>query len=116
MGEPKENDISGDIIDAAYKLHTQLGPGLLESVYEAVLAHELAARGHEVERQVPIAVRYDELVFDVGFRAELLVDRLVIVELKSVEHVLPVHKKQVLTYVRLANQRLGLLRNFGANR
>ena len=116
MGEPKENDISGDIVDAAYKVHTQLGPGLLESVYEAVLAHELAARGHEVERQVPIAVRYDELVFDVGFRAELLVDRLVIVELKSVEHVLPVHKKQVLTYVRLANQRLGLLRNFGAHR
>ena len=116
VGPPKENDISGDIIDAAYKVHTRLGPGLLESVYEAVLAHELATRGHRVERQVPIAVRYDDLVFDVGFRADLLVDGLVIVELKSVEHVLPVHKKQVLTYIRLANKRLGLLLNFGANR
>ena len=113
---PKENDISGDIIDAAYKVHTRLGPGLLESVYEAVLAHEIAARKHNVERQVPIAIRYDDLVFDVGFRADLLVDGLVIVELKSVEHVLPVHKKQVLTYIRLANKRLGLLLNFGADR
>jgi GxxExxY protein len=115
-GGPEENEISGDIIDAAYKIHTQLGPGLLESVYEAVLAHDLVARGHQVGRQVPIAVRYDDLVFDVGFRADLLVDGLVIVELKSVEHVLPVHKKQVLTYIRLANKRLGLLLNFGANR
>ena len=113
---PKENDISGDIIDAAYKVHTRLGPGLLESAYEAVLAHEIAARKHNVERQVPIAIRYDDLVFDVGFRADLLVDGLVIVELKSVEHVLPVHKKQVLTYIRLANKRLGLLLNFGADR
>ena len=113
---PKENDISGDIIDAAYKVHTRLGPGLLESVYEAVLAHEIAARKHNVERQVPIAIRYDDLVFDVGFRADLLVDGLVIVELKSVEHVLPVHKKQVLTYIRLANKRRGLLLNFGADR
>src|SRR3972149_7678490 len=113
---PKENNISGDIIDAAYKVHTRLGPGLLESAYEAVLAHEIAARKHNVERQVPIAIRYDDLVFDVWFRADLLVDGLVIVELKSVEHVLPVHKKQGLTYIRLANKRLGLLLNFGADR
>lgn len=101
-------------MDAAYKVHAWFGPGVLESVYEMALAHELAARGHDVERQVPIAVRYDEIVFDVGFRVDLLVDSLVIVELKSVQRVLPVHKKQVLTYVRLANKRLGLLLNFGA--
>jgi len=110
------NQLSGSIIGAAIEVHRILGPGLLESAYEAVLAHEIAARKHNVERQVPIAIRYDDLVFDVGFRADLLVDGLVIVELKSVEHVLPVHKKQVLTYIRLANKRLGLLLNFGADR
>jgi len=114
--QPKENEISGDIVDAAYKVHTRLGPGLLESVYEAVLAHELLTRGHRVERQVPIGFRYDDLEFDIGFRADLVVDGLVIIELKSVEHLLPVHKKQLLTYIRLANKRLGLLLNFGANR
>lgn len=114
MSSPRENDISGNVVDAAFKVHMRLGPGLLESVYEAVLAHELALRGHHVERQVPIAVRYDDIVFDVGFRADLLVDGLVIVELKSVENILPVHKKQVLTYIRLADKRLGLLINFGA--
>ena len=129
--QPKENEISGDIVDAAYKVHTRLGLGLLESVYEAVLAHELLTRGHRVERQVPIGFRYDDLEFDIGFRADLVVDGLVIIELKSVEHLLPVHKKQLLTYVRLTNKRLGLLldclrptrngfacelENFGANR
>ncbi len=112
---PRENEISRDIVDAAYKVHTTLGPGLLESVYETVLAHELARRGHQVQRQVAIAVRYENLVFDVGFKADLIVDGLVIVELKSVERVLPVHKKQVLTYIRLADKRLGLLLNFGAH-
>ncbi len=112
---PKENEISRDIVDAAYKVHTTLGPGLLESVYETVLAHELTRRGHHVERQVAIAVRYENLVFNVGFKADLIVDGLVIVELKSVERVLPVHKKQVLTYIRLADKRLGLLLNFGAH-
>ena len=114
--DPKENEISGDIVDAAYKIHRNLGPGLLESVYEIILAHELTRRGHQVERQVPISIRYENLVFDVGFRADLLVDGLVLVELKSVEKVVPVHKKQVLTYIRLADKRLGLLLNFGANR
>jgi GxxExxY protein len=89
---------------------------LLESVYEAVLAHELRRRGHAVDCQVPIVVTYDDRVFDVGFRADLLVDGLVVVESKSVENVLPVHKKQVLTYVRLAGERLGLLVNFGTDR
>lgn len=113
---PKENEISGEIVDAALHVHKALGPGLLESVYETVLAYELAQRGHQVERQVPISICYENLVFDAGFKADLLVDGLVIVELKSVENLAPVHKKQTLTYVRLANKRLGLLLNFGAAR
>ncbi len=116
MSPPPENEVARDIVDAAYKVHTTLGPGLFESVYETVLAYELDRRGRSVGRQVPIAVRYDGLVFDVGFRADLIVDDLVIVELKSVEHVLAVHNKQVLTYIRLADKRLGLLVNFGAGR
>jgi GxxExxY protein len=113
---PSEDVIASDIVDAAYKVHTTLGPGLLESVYEIALALELTRRGHRVARQVPIAVRYEQLVFDVGFRADLLVDDFVIVELKSVERLMPAHHKQVLTYVRLAGKRLGLLLNFGAAR
>jgi GxxExxY protein len=111
-----ENEIAREIVDAAFKVHTTLGPGLLESVYQAVLSHELGERGLAVRREVPIAIRYENLRIDVGFRADLLVNDLVIVELKSVEHTAPVHKKQVLTYVRLANLRLGLLVNFGAPR
>ena len=113
--EMHENDVSATIVDAAYKVHTTLGPGLLETVYEAVLAYELTQRGLRVERQVPIAINYENIHFDVGFRADMLVEGLVIVELKSVERVLPVHKKQVLTYIRLADLRLGLLMNFGAS-
>ena len=111
-----ENGISREVVDAAFKVHTTLGPGLLESVYQAVLAHELAKRGLHVQREVSIAVRYDNLRFDMGFRADLLVDDRVLVELKSVEHLAAVHRKQVLTYIRLANIRLGLLINFGAPR
>ena len=110
-----ENEIAREVVDAAYKVHTTLGPGLLESVYEAVLAYELERRGLRVQRQVPIAVSYDSLQFDVGFRADMLVNDLVIIELKSVENVARVHKKQALTYTRLADRRLGLLINFGAN-
>jgi GxxExxY protein len=91
-----------------------LGPGLLETVYQSVLAYELEERGFRVQREVPISVVYEGLRFDVGFKAHLLIDGLVIVELKSVEHTAPVHEKQVLTYVRLANLRLGLLIDFGA--
>lgn len=109
-----ENEIATVIVDAAYKVHTTLGPGLLESVYEAVLACEIGKRGLSVQRQVPIGVTYENLRFDIGFRADLMVGGLVICELKSVEHVLPVHKKQLLTYVKLADLRLGLLVNFGA--
>jgi GxxExxY protein len=110
----REDDISGDIIDAAYKIHVAFGPGLLESVYERLLACELERRGHRVERQVPIPVRYEGLVIDAAFRADLLVDGVVLVEVKSIELLLPVHKKQVLTYLRLAGRQLGLLLNFGA--
>lgn len=109
-----ENDIARLIVDAAYQIHTTLGPGLLESVYEVVLAYELQKRGLEVTRQIPIPVVYEQMSFDEGFRADLLVQGKVIVELKSVEKVAPVHKKQLLTYLRLADKRLGLLINFGA--
>ena len=109
-----ENEIAREIVDASMKVHRALGPGLLESVYEIVLAHELGQRGLEVTRQVPVAVRYENIQIDGGFRADLIVEDKVIVELKSVEKVAPVHKKQTLTYIRLANLRLGLLINFGA--
>jgi iron complex transport system substrate-binding protein len=108
------NDISGLIVDAAMQVHTRLGPGLLESVYERVLAHELGKRGLNVERQVPVPVVYDGLKFDEGFRADLIVENAVVVELKSVEVLAPVHAKQLLTYLRLLDYRLGLLLNFGA--
>jgi GxxExxY protein len=111
--EKNENQLSKIILDAAFKVHTSTGPGLLESVYEVLLAHELRKQGLGVQRQVPIPIRYDDLVFDEGFRADLVVESKVIVELKSVEHLAPVHGKQVLTQLRLSNRRLGLLINFG---
>jgi len=101
-------------VDAAYHVHKSLGPGLLESVYETVLVYELKRRGLKVGRQVPVAIVYDNIKLDEGFRADLIVEDKVIVELKSVENVIPVHKKQLLTYLRLADKRLGLLINFGA--
>jgi len=104
-----ENEIAKIIVDAAYHVHKSLGPGLLESVYETVLAYELKRRVLKVERQVPVAIVYDNIKFDEGFRADLIVEDKVIVELKSVENVIPVHKKQLLTYLRLADKRLGLL-------
>ena len=110
----RENEISGIILDAAITVHRKLGPGLLESVYERVLEYELKRRGLIVERQKPIAIEYEDLVIKDSFRADLVVEDKVIVELKSVERVEKVHKKQVLTYIRLADMRLGLLINFGA--
>ena len=107
------NDITGEIVDAALLVHRVLGPGLLETVYEAALAYELDQRGLQVRRQVPIPVAYGQLRLNEGFRADLLVQDAVIVELKSVARVAPVHKKQILTYIRLANRRVGLLLNFG---
>ncbi len=110
----KENKIAKLIVDAAYSVHTKLGPGLLESVYEKALAYELEKRGLSIKRQCPIPIEYDGLVFDEGFKADIIVEDSVIIELKSVESIAPVHKKQLLTYLRLANKRLGLLINFGA--
>ena len=107
------DDITGEIVDAAYKLHAGLGPGLLESVYEAVLGRSLERRGLKVERQKVVAFDYDGMHFDEGLRVDLLVDDLVIVELKSVEKLAPVHSKQLLTYLRLMNLRVGLLVNLG---
>ena len=101
-------------MDAAFHIHKRLGPGLLETVYEVVLANVLQSRGLKVERQVPVAIVFDGIKFDEGFRADLIVEDKMIVELKSVENVAPVHKKQLLTYLRLTDKRLGLLINFGA--
>jgi GxxExxY protein len=109
-----ENDVARVVVDVAVHVHRTLGPGLLESVYEVVLAFELGRRGLRVARQVPIDVVYEGLRINGGFRADLIVERSVLVELKSVQRTAPVHKKQTLTYVRLANLRLGLLLNFGA--
>lgn len=110
-----ENQIAKEVVDAAVKVHTKLGPGLLESVYEAVLARELERRGLRVERQVPIPIEYDGLKFDEGFRADIIVEGKVILELKSVEQLAKVHFKQLSTYLKLADKRLGLLLNFGAD-
>jgi GxxExxY protein len=109
-----ENEIAKVAVDAAFEVHTKLGPGLLESVYETVLAAVLRRRGLQIERQVPVPIRFDDILFDEGFRADLIVEGKVILELKSVEATAPVHKTQVLTYIRLADKRLGLLINFGA--
>lgn len=107
-----ENAIAKEIVDSAFRIHSALGPGLLESVYDAVLAFELGRRGLRTTRQQPIPIVYDNLRIDTGFRADLVVEDKVIVEVKSVEVLAPVHKKQLLTYLRLADKRLGLLINF----
>jgi len=111
-----ENRIATQVVNAAYQVHTTLGPGLLESVYEAALAYELESRGLELARQQPMPVRYGALKLDEGFRADLVVENRIIVELKSLENLAPVHKKQLLTYLRISGMRLGLLINFGAPR
>jgi iron complex transport system substrate-binding protein len=108
------DDITGEIIGAAIRLHVRLGPGLLESVYTAVLAKELQKRGFVVERNKPVPFEVDGILFNEGLRLDLFVNGLVVVELKSVEKLAPVHPKQVLTYLRLLNLPLGLLINFGA--
>ena len=107
-----ENAIAREVVDAAYRIHTTLGPGLLESVYDVVLLHELTRRGLNVVRQQPIPILYDGVRIDVGFRADLIVEDKVIVEIKSIELIAPVHKKQLRSYLKLADKRLGLLINF----
>ena len=108
------DEITGAVVDAAMKIHMELEPGLLESVYETVLARALERRGFHVERQKPIRFEYDGMLFEEGFRTDLLVEGRVVVELKSVEKLAPVHSKQLLTYLRLMNLSVGLLINFGA--
>jgi GxxExxY protein len=109
-----ENEIAQQIVDAAFKIHSTIGPGLLEAAYQAVMVYELHKRGLRVEAEKQVPVNYEEVHLDIGFRADLIVEDKVIVELKSVELIAPVHKKQLLTYLRLADKRLGLLINFGA--
>ena len=109
-----ENEVAKEVVDTCLKIHSKLGPGLFESVYEVILEYELKARGLRVARQVKIPVIYDDLIFDFGFLVDLIVEDKVLLELKSVEKPSPVHHKQVLTYLRLTNKKLGLLINFGS--
>jgi len=106
------NQVSGTVVDAAMKVHSALGPGLLESAYQMCLVRDLRKRGLTVESQVPIAVRYEGELLDAGYRADLIVEGCVLVELKSVETVLPIHKAQLLSYLRLSGRQVGLLINF----
>ena len=107
-----ENEIATIVVDAAFKIHNALGPGLFESVYEAALDFELQKRGLQVAQQVGLPVHYEGVRLELGFRVDLIVDNKVLVEIKSVEVLAPVHKKQLLTYLRLMDLRLGLLINF----
>ena len=107
------NELSGMILEVAIDIHRRLGPGLLESVYHTILSHELAKRGLSVQKEVAIPLVWDNLRFDMGFRADLIVNDLILIELKSIEELAPVHKKQVLTYPRITGKKLGLLINFG---
>jgi GxxExxY protein len=109
-----ENDLARLIVDAAYKIHTRFGPGLLESAYQAMLAHELRKQGLRVECEKPIPLVYEDVVLEVVYQADMIVEDLVVVELKAVEQTAPVHKRQLLTYLKLTDKRLGLLINFGA--
>ena len=106
------NDISAKIIDAAIKVHTALGPGLLESTYELCLVHELNKRGLNAHSQVELPIHYDGVTIDAGYRIDILVEDSIIVELKAAERLLPVHEAQLLSYLKLSNKRLGLLINF----
>lgn len=110
--ELTENEIGTKIIDIAIDIHRKLGPGLLESVYEKILFHKLVKIGLIVDRQVVVPIAFDEIIFDEGFRADLIVENKVIIEIKSVERIANVHKKQLLTYLKLSNLKLGYLINF----
>jgi len=106
------NQVSGAVVDAAMKVHTALGPGLLESAYASCLAYELRRRGHQVAVQASVPVVYDGLRIDVGYRIDLLVDDVVVVELKAVDTLAPIHEAQLLTYLKLSGKKVGLLINF----
>ncbi len=109
-----ENDISKIIVDCCFNIHRTLGPGLFESVYEEILSHELKKSNLKIERQKPLPVYYDGIELEVGFRTDIIVENKVIIEIKSIETISPVHKKQLLTYLRLSNMKLGLLVNFNS--
>ena len=115
MNNSSENQIAQIMVDAAFHIHKELGPGLLESVYEVVLARDLEKRGLAVVRQKAVPIIYDGVKFDEGFRADIVVQDKVLIELKSIEEIAQVHKKQLLTYLRLMDKRLGLLINFGTS-
>ena len=110
------NNITRQIVDAAMKVHTALGPGLLESAYEACLAHELKKRGFSIERQKEMPVEYDGILIDIGYRLDLLVNDKVVVELKAVSEVAPIHEAQILSYLKLGKKPIGLLINFNVQR
>ncbi len=107
-----ENEIGTIIIETSINIHKELGPGLLESVYETILYHGLAERGLKVQKQVSIPIKFNNIEFEEGFRADLIIENKVIIELKSVERIINVHKKQLLTYLKLSNLKLGYLINF----
>lgn len=109
-----ENEIGTIVVDAAIAVHRGLGPGLLETVYEVALAHELTKRGLRVERQMPIPIKYDGMGFEEGFRADIVVENKVVLELKSATQLTAAHRKQIHTYLKLTKFRLGFLLNFGA--
>lgn len=109
----RENELAKIVVDVAYQIHRQLGPGLFESVYHAVLVYELTKRGLNAQSKVPVPVVWDEVRLDVGFEADIIVDGILVLELKSLEQTGKVHRKQLLTYLRLTNCKLGLLINFG---
>jgi GxxExxY protein len=107
-----ENELSKIIVDVAYKVHTRLGPGLLESVYEEILYFEFLKLGLKVQRQKVVPVVWDNIKMELGFRADLIIENKVIIELKSIENIAPVHQKQLLTYLKITGIKLGLLINF----
>jgi GxxExxY protein len=107
-----ENEIGTKILGIAIEIHRQLGPGLLESVYETVLYHKLIQAGFRAQRQVPVSITYEGMTFDEGFRADIIVENKVILELKAIEKIANVHKKQLLTYLKLTDMKLGYLINF----
>ena len=110
--EKPENQLSGIILDAAIAVHTEIGPGLLESAYEACLAYELRSRGLNLQLQVPLPITYRSVTIDAAYRLDMLVEGLVIVEIKAVERLLSIHEAQLLSYLKLSNKKLGLLINF----
>ena len=112
MDHKKINEVSGCVVDAAMKVHTALGPGLLESAYEACLVYELRKRNRKAFSQVGLPVMYEDVKLDVGYRIDVLVDNMVIVELKAIEKILPLHEAQLLSYLKLSGKKVGLLINF----